>query len=122
MQQDLHSSAASSGPTSNGRARQACRVAAASLGVAVVAALIWFTHSGTPGEPVLFGGVLGFERTQARQTIAALGYREVTGLERHDDGSWRARAQKHGARWQVRISPYGIVSAHPSPQLGIVLE
>lgn len=96
-------------------------IVAASAGVAITAVL-WFTSASETRQPVPFGGAIGFERTQAHQTIAALGYQDVISLEKDDDGSWRARAQKNGTQWQVRISPYGIVSAHLAPQLGIVLE
>lgn len=69
-----------------------------------------------------FQGASGFERSQATQTMSALGYTQVSLLEKREDGSWRARAQKNGTQYHVRISPYGIVSAQTAPQLGIVLE
>jgi hypothetical protein len=96
-------------------------VACASLGV-IAALAVWLGGAGGARAPSLFEGAHGFERTQAQETMSALGYHEVISLEKHDDGSWRANAQKNGTHWLVRISPYGIVSARLAPQLGIVLE
>jgi hypothetical protein len=107
--------------TSSGPARRLRWIVGASAGAAALA-LVWFMAAGDSAPPALFGGAIGFERAQARQTIAALGYHEVISLKKHDDGSWRAGARKDGTHWQLRISPYGIVSAHLTPQLGIVLE
>ena len=95
---------------------------ALALSGAAAMAFVWFTNTNDSRAPPPFSGALGFERTQAQQTMTTLGYREVSGLEKHDDGSWRARAHKNGTYWQLRISPYGIVSAHIAPQLSIVLE
>ncbi len=116
MHQDLPTSA-----SSDGLARPVYWFAFGTA-CAVIAAALWFVWTDDKGPSVAAAGALGFERSHVRQTIAALGYDQVVSLQKHGDGSWQAKAQREGTYWQVSISPYGNVSAHPAPQLGVLLE
>lgn len=116
MHHDLSPSASSKGLARHMHWFALCAAAA------VIAAAGWLAGADGKAPSVSMAGVLGFERSHIRQTMAALGYDEVVSLQKHDDGSWQAKAQRDGTYWQVRISPYGSVSAHPAPQLGVLLE
>jgi hypothetical protein len=65
------------------------------------------TENREPGAP--FEGANSFTEGQAQARLAELGYGNVTGLVKGEDGIWRGQAQKDGATVNVGVDYQGNV-------------
>jgi hypothetical protein len=65
------------------------------------------TENREPGAPV--EGANSFTEGQAQSRLAELGYTNVTGLIKGEDGIWRGQAQKDGASVDVAVDFQGNV-------------
>jgi len=56
-------------------------------------------------------GANSFTEDQARSRLENNGFRNVTGLQKDDDGVWRGRAEKNGQQTGVWLDYKGSVGA-----------
>lgn len=67
------------------------------------------TGANNPGAPV--AGANSFTEGQAKSRIESIGYGNVMGLKKDDNGVWRGKAQKDGKSVDVSLDFQGNVVA-----------
>lgn len=68
------------------------------------------SHGNNPGAPV--AGANSFTEGQAKSSIEARGYTDVTDLKKDDKGVWRGKAMKGGKSVDVSLDFQGNVVAN----------